>query len=242
MAVDEETGVVDGIERDAGSRPSRSADARGAEGRRAFTVGNVLRLLVFVALAAFLLYYVGPRNIAETTLKVVFAVVLTAALWVGANLLFDQAYAHWTRFNTLLGAALGVPRLLRRRGERLRSRRCRQAGAASPVRACSTTSPAGGRRRSTSTALLWGLIGGAALGLVMFLLSVPAAAGRALPAGRDRVHRLRAARPPSPSTSRSGRSSTGASCGSCVGRRRRRCSALDRPLARRGRLGRRPRR
>ena len=58
---------------------------------RLFTVGNVLRALVFVALATFLLYYVGPRNIAETTIKVVAAVALTAALWIGANILFDQA-------------------------------------------------------------------------------------------------------------------------------------------------------
>jgi len=72
-----------------------------------FTVNNVFRLLVLVALAVFLLYYVGPRDIAETTVKVLFAVGLTAALWIGANLLFDQAYSHWTRFNALLGATLG---------------------------------------------------------------------------------------------------------------------------------------
>ena len=62
---------------------------------------------MFVALAAFLLYYVGPRNIAETSLKVALAVALTVAVWVGANLLFDQAYDRWTRFNTIVGAVLG---------------------------------------------------------------------------------------------------------------------------------------
>jgi hypothetical protein len=75
--------------------------------RPRITSGNVIRLLVFVALAAFLLYYVGPRNIAETSLKVALAVVLTVAVWVGANLLFDQGYDHWTRFNTIVGAVLG---------------------------------------------------------------------------------------------------------------------------------------
>ena len=75
--------------------------------RRASRQAASLRLLVFVALAAFLLYYVGPRNIAETSLKVALAVALTVAVWVGANLLFDQAYDHWTRFNTIVGAVLG---------------------------------------------------------------------------------------------------------------------------------------
>src|SRR4051794_5123964 len=73
-----------------------------------FTVATVFRALVFVALALFLLYYVGPRSIAETAVKVVLAVILTMALWVAANLLFDQAYAHWTRFNTLVGVTVGA--------------------------------------------------------------------------------------------------------------------------------------
>src|SRR5262245_29334012 len=72
-----------------------------------FSAGSVMRLVVFAALAAFLLYYVGPRDLAETTLKVALAVVLTAAVWVGANLLFDQAYDHWTRFNTIVGFVAG---------------------------------------------------------------------------------------------------------------------------------------
>src|SRR5687768_14675081 len=71
---------------------------------RVISVSNVVRLLVFAALAAFLLYYVGPRDIAETTVKVALAVALTAVVWVGANLVFDQAYSHWSRFNALVGA------------------------------------------------------------------------------------------------------------------------------------------
>ena len=171
--------------RDAGSRRSRKRGSRGTDAAPRFTVGGVIRLLVFVALAAFLLYYVGPRDIAETALKVALVVVLTAALWVGANLLFDQAYDHWTRFNTIIGVAARLPRLLRRRGERLVPDARRQARCGSSARDCSTTSPAGVTQPFDVNGLLWGLIGGAALGLVMFLLSVPAPAAR--PASRWRV-------------------------------------------------------
>ena len=173
------------------SAPDPEARTRGATRPRRFTVGGVFRLLVFVALAAFLLYYVGPRDIAETALKVVLAVVLTAALWVGANLLFDQAYDHWTRFNTIIGVGGRLRRLLRRRGQRLVPHALRQARCGSPARDCSTTSPAGGRGPLDVNGLLWGLIGGAALGLVMFLLSVPRQQVGPAPAGRARVRRLR---------------------------------------------------
>ncbi len=115
--------------RSRGARSSRSATCSGCS--------------CSVALAAFLLYYVGPRHIAQTTLKVVFAVALTIALWVGANLLFDQAYEHWTRFNTILGFTLGFPRLLHRRGQRLCSTRSRTTTSACRARGCSTRSPAG---------------------------------------------------------------------------------------------------
>ena len=107
-------------------------------------------MLVFVALAAFLLYYVGPRDIAETTIKVALAVVLTAALWVGANLLFDQAYDHWTRFNTIIGVVAGFLGYFVAEANGL-FRACSTTGCGSPARACSTTSPAGGPNRSTST-------------------------------------------------------------------------------------------
>ena len=106
MAVGGETGVVEEMEREAGIAPPTRTIREEPRPPR-FTSGNVLRLLVFVALAAFLLYYVGPRNIAETSLKVALAVALTVAVWVGANLLFDQTYDHWTRFNTIVGAVLG---------------------------------------------------------------------------------------------------------------------------------------
>jgi ABC-type sugar transport system permease subunit len=137
-----------------------------------FTVGAVMRFLVFVALAAFLLYYVGPRDMAETTLKVALAVVLTAALWVGANLLFDQAYDHWTRFNTLVGVVAGsLGYFVAEANGLFRSLfddrvRVSGQGVFDDVLGWRT-------QPFEINGLLWGLIGGAALGLVMFLLSAP---------------------------------------------------------------------
>ena len=103
MAVAEDTAAA------APAAPSAPIPKRVREERRPprITVGGVMRFLVFAALAAFLLYYVGPRDMAETAIKVALIVVLTAALWVGANLLFDQAYDHWTRFNTIIGVTAG---------------------------------------------------------------------------------------------------------------------------------------
>jgi alpha-glucoside transport system permease protein len=171
MTVRKRTGVVEEMEREAGvAPPTRRIREEPRQPR--FTSGSVLRLLVFGALAAFLLYYVGPRDISQTALKVLFAVVLTAALWVGANLLFDQAYDHWTRFNTLLGAGLGFfGYFVAESNGSLRTL------IDDPVR------PFGADLFDDITgwvtgafdlnSLLWGVIGGAALGLVMFLLSAP---------------------------------------------------------------------
>ena len=145
---------------------------RDEPGPSRFTFGAVLRFLVFVALAAFLLYYVGPRDMAETTLKVALAVVLTAALWVGANLLFDQAYEHWTRFNTLVGVVAGLLGYFVAEANGLfRSLfddrvRITGQGVFDDVLGWRT-------QPFNINGLLWGLIGGAALGLVMFLLSAP---------------------------------------------------------------------
>jgi ABC-type sugar transport system permease subunit len=137
-----------------------------------FSVGGVMRFLVFAALAAFLLYYVGPRDLAETTLKVAFAVVLTAAVWVGANLLFDQAYDHWTRFNTIIGAIVGfLGYFVAEANGLFRSLfddrvRISGQGVFDDILGWRT-------QPFNINGPLWGLIGGAALGLVMFLLSAP---------------------------------------------------------------------
>jgi alpha-glucoside transport system permease protein len=139
---------------------------------RRITVGGVMRFVVFVALAAFLLYYVGPRDIAQTALKVAVIVVFTAALWVGANLLFDQAYDHWTRFNTVIGVTAGFLGyfVLEANGlfRSLFDKRVNVGGQGlfDDVTGWVTQPLA-------INGLLWGLIGAAALGLVMFLLSAP---------------------------------------------------------------------
>ena len=168
MAVEADTAAA------APAAPSAPIPKRAQEEPRppTFAPSNIFRFLLAAALAAFLLYYVGPRDIAETTLKVALAVVLTAALWVGANLLFDQAYAHWTRFNTLIGVAAGfLGYLVAEANGLLRSLfddrvRFSGQGVFDDVTGW-TTQP------FDINGLLWGLIGGAALGLVMFLLSAP---------------------------------------------------------------------
>jgi alpha-glucoside transport system permease protein len=168
MAVAEDTAAA------APAAPSAPIPKRVREepGPSRFTVGSVLRFLVFVALAAFLLYYVGPRDMAETTLKVALAVVLTAALWVGANLLFDQAYEHWTRFNTFVGVVAGfLGYFIAEANGLFRSLfddrvRISGQGVFDDVLGWRT-------QPFNINGLLWGLIGGAALGLVMFLLSAP---------------------------------------------------------------------
>jgi ABC-type sugar transport system permease subunit len=139
---------------------------------RRFTVGALFRLVVLVALATFLLYYVGPRDIAETAVKVLLVVVLTAALWIGANLLFDQTYGHWTRFNTIIGVGAGFLGFFVAEANGLfrtlfdRKVRFFGQGVFDDVTGWRT-------RPLDINGLLWGLIGGAALGAVMFLLSVP---------------------------------------------------------------------
>ena len=51
-------------------------------------------------------------KIRSTIITVVVAVSACAAIWIGANLLFDQVRGRWQRFNTLrfatLGALLGI--------------------------------------------------------------------------------------------------------------------------------------
>jgi ABC-type sugar transport system permease subunit len=172
MAVGEGSGVVvEEMEREAGIAPP-TRRIREEPRKPRITSGGVLRLLVFVALAAFLLYYVGPGDMSQTALKVALAVALTLALWVGANLLFDQSYDHWTRFNTIIGVAVGfVGYFVAQSNGSLRTL------VDDPVR------PVGSglfddvtgwvTRPLDVNSLLWGLIGGAALGLVMFLLSAP---------------------------------------------------------------------
>jgi alpha-glucoside transport system permease protein len=169
MTVANETPVVAAP----GAQPAAPVPRRVEEPKgRALTLSNVIRFVIFAALAAFLLYYVGPRDIAETTLKVALAVALTAAVWVGANVVFDQAYGHWSRFNALVGAVVGfVAFFVAEANGALTSlfdKRVTFFGQG-------VFDDATGWRTQPFdvNGLLWGLIGGAALGLVLLVLSAP---------------------------------------------------------------------
>jgi alpha-glucoside transport system permease protein len=171
MAVGQKTGAVQEMELEAGIAPPRRTSREQPRAPR-ISSGGVLRLLVFASLAAFLFYYVGPRSMSQTALKVALAVVLTVALWVGANLLFDEAYDHWTRFNTIIGVAVGFfgyfiaysngsLRTIVHKPVRLFGQDAFESVTGWVTQALDINF------------VLWGLIGGAALGSVMFVLSAP---------------------------------------------------------------------
>ena len=110
------------------------------------TPAGIIKTLIAVAVIGFLVYYVGPSSIGTTLIKVVAAVGISVALFIGANLLFNSAYARWTQFATICGFAVGFVTLLVLDGNRA----LRDIG---------------------PTPWVWALIGGAALGALMFLLS-----------------------------------------------------------------------
>lgn len=59
------------------------------------------------ALVAALVMAILFDRVRSTIITVVVAVAACAAIWIGANLLFDQARGRWQRFNTLRFATLG---------------------------------------------------------------------------------------------------------------------------------------
>ncbi len=58
-------------------------------------------------------------KVLETLILIVAAVGVSAALWIGANLLFDQASRRWRRFNVLSAFGVGFVGLLVLQGNRL---------------------------------------------------------------------------------------------------------------------------
>jgi len=58
-------------------------------------------------------------KVIDTLILIVVAVGVSGALWIGANLLFDQARDRWTRFNVICGFLLGFLGLLILQGNRL---------------------------------------------------------------------------------------------------------------------------
>ncbi|MGI9052603.1 MAG: carbohydrate ABC transporter permease [Ilumatobacteraceae bacterium] len=140
------------------ARQDAAAEARRGGGLAA---GSVFRLLILAALLAFLGFFVGPGEMVSTLIKVVVAVGLTALLFVGANLMFDQVYDHWTLFNTFIGVAVGAVVF-----GVLDSNAVFRPLFESRVNVL-------GLGPFDINGWLWAALGGAALGLVMFLLSAP---------------------------------------------------------------------
>jgi alpha-glucoside transport system permease protein len=126
-----------------------------------FTASNILRLLLLIAILAFLGIYVGPGDMISTLLKVVVVVVASAALFVAANLLFDLAYDRWTLFNVIVGAISGfVGYFVLSANGIFRSLIDNRVNLA-------------GQGPYDVNDWLWALIGGGAVALIMFLLSAP---------------------------------------------------------------------
>ncbi|MEO1061288.1 MAG: sugar ABC transporter permease [Actinomycetota bacterium] len=69
------------------------------------TVKLVVGALVLVGL---LIWAVLEEKIRSTIITVVVAVVASAGLWVGANLLFNEARDRWDRFNAIAFAVIGA--------------------------------------------------------------------------------------------------------------------------------------
>jgi hypothetical protein len=192
-----------------------------------FTASNILRLLLLIAILAFLGIYVGPGDMISTLLKVVVVVVASAALFVAANLLFDLAYDRWTLFNVIVGAISGfVGYFVLSANGIFRSLIDNRVNLA-------------GQGPYDVNDWLWALIGGGAVALIMFLLSAPRQQLARLPLSTigPADHRLgpaldlrgRGRRPPGPhqpgSAQDRGRPA--------VGPERCRCGLADRRLGRR---------
>lgn len=110
------------------------------------TPGGFVKLVAALAVVGFLLFYVGPSNLATTLIKVVAAVGISVALFVGANLLFNSAYSRWTQFATISGGVVGFVGFLVLDGNHV-------------------------LRELPARPWLWALIGGGAMAVLMFLLS-----------------------------------------------------------------------
>lgn len=108
----------------------------------------LLRSVLTLGLGVFLVVYIGLGEAGATVLKVLAAVGISAAVFVGANKLFDLAYGTWTLFCTLAGLAVGFPTFLVLDGNRV-------------------------LRDLDPQPWAWAVIGGVAVSAVMFALSAP---------------------------------------------------------------------
>ncbi|MGA9279594.1 ABC transporter permease subunit [Ilumatobacter sp.] len=97
--------VIDDTEIDATAQPpSRQPAAEPENARNAGFYAQRAFAAIAVLFALFLL--VTESKARSTLITVVVAVGASAALWIGANLLFNQVRNHWTRFLTLLYATV----------------------------------------------------------------------------------------------------------------------------------------
>ena len=112
------------------------------------TPATILKLVLLAAVVIFLVVFVGPSNIGATLLKVAVAVGLSVALFVAASRIFNLAYGAWTSFCSLAGFVVGFVTFLVLDGNRI-------------------------LRDVSPGPWLWAIIGGTAVGSVMFLLSAP---------------------------------------------------------------------
>jgi alpha-glucoside transport system permease protein len=110
------------------------------------TPGAIIRTVLAVAVTVFLIYYVTPSRVGTTLLKVVAAVGISVGAWVGANLLFNRAYARWTQFATATGFVVGFLTFLALDGNRI-------------------------LRDTAARPWLWAVIGGVAVAAVMLAVS-----------------------------------------------------------------------
>ncbi len=97
------------LEQLAGADDGTDAPVADPMGRPPGTTRRRIQLVLAVLLAAGLAYwsFVEPK-IFTTVLTVLVAVGLTAAMWIAANLLFDQVRNRWVRFSVLAFGGLGA--------------------------------------------------------------------------------------------------------------------------------------
>jgi alpha-glucoside transport system permease protein len=97
------------LEQMAGADDSSGAVVDDPMGAPAGTTRRRIQIALSILLAAGLVYwcFVEPK-IFTTVLTVVVAVGLTAAIWIAANILFDQVRNRWVRFSVLAFGGLGA--------------------------------------------------------------------------------------------------------------------------------------
>ncbi|CAN5778132.1 hypothetical protein BH24ACT5_BH24ACT5_10190 [soil metagenome] len=107
-----------------------------------------LKIAVAVLLFGGLVWYIGRDTVTVTIIRIAVAVGLSAALFIGANRLFDLAYDRWSLFNAIAGAALGFVTFAALAGNRV-------------------FTGLGGN------VLIWGVIGAAIVGAGLFIIANP---------------------------------------------------------------------